>query len=53
MKNLVTINIMKNTTTGGNIDCQRTNDFPNCALNDKAFIISNPNKHKVGRIQIK
>ncbi|WP_295163664.1 hypothetical protein, partial [uncultured Brachyspira sp.] len=47
-ENIVTINI-----TGGTIDYQGTDDFPSCTMNDKTFIISNPNKHRIGGIQIK
>ncbi|KAK8845753.1 hypothetical protein M9Y10_020671 [Tritrichomonas musculus] len=47
-ENIVTINI-----TGGTINYQGTTDFPSCTMNDKTFVISNPNKHRVGGIQIK
>ncbi|WP_289705106.1 hypothetical protein, partial [Bacteroides acidifaciens] len=47
-ENIVTINI-----TGGTINYQGTTDFPSCTMNDKTFVISNPNKHRVGGISIK
>lgn len=46
-------NLATNNITGGTIDYQGTDDFPSCTMSDKIFIISNPNKHSIGGIQIK